>query len=85
MRTFDDALAMINELRKKHPLINFTIQNYHYEWKDNNNKGKSERVNTAKRSDAFRYFEFVDVTPEAKTIQFIKRTQLSRLSLNIDI
>jgi hypothetical protein len=75
---------MINNVRKNAPAINFKIQNYHYEWVTRHRGGKREtrreRVDTHFACEPFRYCEYIDISPDASAIEFVKMTRLARLN-----
>jgi hypothetical protein len=62
-----------------------TIQNYHYEWRRRGNKNRYERVNTHRKEEPFRYSEYIDQSPEASALEYLKNYKLTRVHYNVDV
>ena len=87
------AIPIINNYRAKYPIVQYNMQNYHYEWRAHTVHRKGEpphvemrrvRVNTHHARSYFRYLEWVDQSPDASAIDYIRSQKLTRLDLKLN-
>ena len=83
-----DATKLVNELKAKAPQVSFVMQNYHYEWRVTMRKGRMHtdyvRVNTMSAEAPFRFFEYIDASPDGASIGNLRASKLTRLVFEKD-
>lgn len=82
----ENIFSEINENRNNPPVITFHVQNYHYKTKTTRRNGKTHhervRVNTHSATEHFRYSEWIDTSPDASAVEYVKGQKLVRLDFS---
>ncbi len=75
---------VINAVRVNPPAVKFDIQNYHFETRVERRNGnthvKQVRVNTHHADKPFAFCEWMDISPEASAIDYVKAHRLTRMT-----
>lgn len=69
-------------MKTRKPRVTLKMQNYHYERRDNN---KTVKVNTDLIEERYRFFEWLDQSPDSTALEFLRNTKLTRLTLEKEI
>jgi len=78
MRNIDNAetgIKSIDTLKQNAPLLKFWIQNYHH-------GNKNKKVNTHYGEELFRFYEWVDTSPDSCAFEYIKSQRLTRMTFH---
>jgi len=79
----NNVMPIINKFRTLYPIVLFKIQNYHYEYRRDKNGSHRHRVNTHRAEAPFRYMEWIDQSPDATAIDYIKLQKITRLDFKL--
>ena len=80
----DYVTCHINEMKMKSPQINYFIENYHTEDNPNDSEGTIRVVTHAAR-EPFRFSEYLDKSPDASAVEYMRATKLCRINFGVCI
>ena len=78
MMSYEDLIHHIKHKISQAPKLTMVYRNFHY----HTEKGKQKKKYTTECRETFRYAEFMDLSPELKSIEHVKSTALTRVEFD---